>query len=255
MKEKRSFEIKSKIVTPADVRRIANLFYDISSEYVNSVQKNDPNADYRRGFKVVTTDGTEYSTATLDIFKSEGILDSKNVQEIGMSFWVYKLNTDISIRLRDSRYNGWGNHISVEGIESTWVSGTFSRLLECVNSWKNQSSIGKKYKWLISVLIGLLLGWAIGTVVLSIISVFSAKFEFSWLSPYLIPFMGFAGFGTFIAEHYITKLWPEIEIVSGPEHSRELSKKRKRITFVLTAIVLPLTLGVLGSIIGTIIAK
>jgi hypothetical protein len=253
MIEKRSFKIRSKIITPTDIRRIANLFYDIYSEYSRSLQKDYPELENYPNFEVSTTDGTEYSADTLDIFKSEGILDSKTVKEIKMSFRIYKFNTEVSIKLTDSRYDGWLNYIEVEGSDSTWVSGTFGRLLECVSSWQSQSSIGKGWRWLISIVIAFLVGFSIIALVDLAISLFSGGeyridprvYYFSWTG---------VGFFWFIAD-YIAKLWPSIEIVTGPEHSHELQKSRKRISFIITAIVLPLVVGLLGNIIANIVTK
>ncbi len=159
-----------------------------------------------------------------------------------MGFRDYKTNADIFIYLADPELSDYYSSVTVQGSETTWVNGTFQRLLDCVNSWENQSTSVKKYRWLIAVPLTYLAGWTVAAIVIHLINIFSHRFVASVFSPDMLWLVGIGGFSWLIAG-YLENLWPSIEIIPIPEHEQKLKKKRKRIWFLLSAIVLPFAIA------------
>jgi len=244
MLEKHHLRIENKVVRISDIRRLATLVDAISVDYMDSKYTDVPEdkRPYSIRFSVQTSDHAEYQSVSLDIFKQEGILDTKRAVKLTMTFRDYEAHAEISIDLADSEIFGYDSSLNVEGSDTTWVNGAFQRLLDCVNSWENQWTSIKKYRWLIALPLTYLAGWTVVAIVIHLINIFSHRPVASVFSPYLLWLVGIGGFSWLIAE-YLENLWPSIEIVPIPEHEQKLRKKRKRIWFLLSAIVFPFAIA------------
>lgn len=240
MIEKQKLNIKNKIVTATDIRRLAKTFSEICAEYVSKAsEENRRQRDTLPKYRMVSKDDTEYETSDLDIFETDGILDTKVFKEVGMHFGNYK-EANIDIYIYDSGLAGFNiSRIEVEGETHSWVSDTFHRLEDCTSSWADQNLIVRKYKWPIS----LSLVYLIGLTVVSLISAFSPAVDSLASSPELAlyPLIGL-GLSVFMAE-YLDKLWPELELVPVSAHEQKLQNMRKRLKYVLTAIIVPLAIS------------
>lgn len=249
MIEKRKLDIKNKAVRISDIRHLATLFHDISIGYIEANYREIPENKrlYSINFSVKTSGQAEYSSSSLDIFKAGGLLDTKRPIELTMTFRDYKKDADISIELADSQLSYRRSTVIVEGSDSTWVNGIFSRFSDCIDSWENQRTSVKKYKWLISIPLTWLLAWTVFAIVFNLINFFSHRIVLSVFSPYMLWLLGLGSFSFFIAD-YIEKLWPSIEIVPVPEHEQKLQKKRRRIWSLLYAIVLPFVITLIAGL-------
>jgi hypothetical protein len=237
MYEKREYSIKSKIVKPGDIRRFAKVIDETCEEFIKNRRKKDLHYDIV--FGVETTDGVSYSSDIMDIFNPDGVLDSKTIKRVSMHFRSYEPQAEAFIRIHDSRYYG-DSYIVVEGYDSTWVNGIFSRLLDSLNSCRNQAFIGTKLKWPMSALSSVLMGLALVGII-NIILNFTLGGEKQlpyWLSLFLVGFMGFIS-GIF------DKFWPDVEIISGNRQSKASSGVKG----LLYIIILPLIIAIIANLI------
>jgi hypothetical protein len=226
--ETRRIDIKNKVVKISDIRQLATLFYEVSIDYIESQYKKIPEnkRDYSIDFSVKTSGQTEYSSSSLDIFKLGGILDTKRPIELAMTFHDYKKDADISVELADTQLSYSRNTISVEGSDSTWVNGISNRLSDCLDSWENQKTAVKKYKWLIAIPLTWLFIWTIIAIIINLINFFSHKIIISVFSPYLLWVFSIGSFSWFIAD-YIEKLWPKLRLFQSQSMNRNFKKREE----------------------------
>jgi len=202
---------------------------------------------YNIEYEVQTKDGSTFTSHDSDMFKEHSILDTRVILKLTLNFRTWG-EERMRVELTDSslmRFNT--SRISVQGSDSTWVNGTFTKLLGCVDSWQSQNTTGRKWKWPISLGITYLICLAI----VSLISAFSDALESPVSSPSsaAIALCGL-GFSFFIAEYW-EGLWPELEIVPVQEHEQQVQKRRGRLKYILTGIIIPLILAlIVGQLIG-----
>lgn len=237
MIESRTTKIRWKVVTLGDLRTLAETFHGICNQFISEYSQEAPEdkLHYDTEYKVVTKDGSVFTSHDSDMFKEHSILDIKVIQNLELNFHAYN-RADIRLDITDSNLTGF-NHsrIYVEGSDSTWVNGTLRKLLDCVDSWQSQNSAGRKWKWPI----GLGVTYLIGLAIVSLASTFSDVLESPVSSPVsaALP-LCLIGFSYFVAD-YVAGLWPELEIVPAQEHERQVQKRRGRLKYILTAIITP----------------
>lgn len=238
MYEKREYDIKSKVIKPEDIRRFARAIDETCKEFVKNRPKKD--LHYVLSFSVKTTDGVSYSSNTTDIFNPEGVLDSKVVKNVDMYFKSYKPSAEASVQMSDSRYGYGGGSIEVEGSDSTWVNGIFNKLLDLLNSCRNQDFIGTKLKWPMSVLSIILMGFAfVGIINIILNFAYEGEKQFPyWGSLFLLGF-------TWVISDVFKKFWPDVEIISGNRQSKASSGLKG----LLYIIILPLIIAIIANLI------
>jgi len=240
MKEKREAEIRGKIIKPEDIRRFAKLIDEICREFIKDISAKG--LHYNLSFNIETVDGITYSSDSTSIFDPGGLLDSKIIKQVNMSFSSYRPSASAEIRILDSRHSGWGNSVEVSGSDSTWVSGIFGRLIDSLNSCIRQGLLGTKFKWPISILSSILIGLALVGVINIILNYVSNSSNYLsyWFSIVLIGLAGIITMG-------VEKLWPEVEIISGAEKAQASSKLKA----FLYLIVLPIIVALVASFISS----
>jgi hypothetical protein len=241
MYERRVHEIKSKIFKPDDIRRIAKLFEVIAIEFVGKISEKDRMCDL--SFSIESVDDATYSSNSIEIFQQEGLIDTKNIKRIHMSFQSYKPRATVEIHICDSRY-GFGNSIEVSGLDSTWVSGIYSKLLDSLNSCQLQNSLGTKYKWPLSILSTILIG-------LSFVGIANLILNFTSESGIKISYwVAFSALGlSVIMSVPIEKMWPNVEIISG-NNKLQASSMIKGIFYV---ILVPLIVAIIANLVSKLL--
>lgn len=245
MIESRTTEIRWKVVTLGDLRTLAETLHGICDQFIREYSQEAPKHElyYRLEYEVETKDGSVFTSHDTDMFKEHSILDVKVIQNLKLTFYAED-RANIRVNITDSNLTG-SNHsrIKVQGSDSIWVNGTLRSLLDCVDSWQSQNSAARKWRWPI----GLGITYLIGLAIVSLISVFSDVLESPISSPAsaAIPIF-FIGF-SFVVADYVAGLWPELEIVPAQEHQRQVQKRRGKLKYILTAIIIPSLLTLIVS--------
>ena len=224
---------------------LVETFNGICTQFINDHLQMRPEdkRNYSIKYEVQTNDGSTFTSHDSDMFKEHSILDTRVILKLTLEFRTWgEEDIYIHVELTDSslmRYNS--SRISVQGSDSTWVNGTFAKLLDCVDSWQSQSTTGRKWKWPI----GFGITYLIGLAIVSLISAFSGVLQSPFSSPSsaAIALCGL-GFSLSISEYW-EGLWPELEIVPVQEHEQLVQKRRGRLKYILTGIIIPVILALI----------
>jgi len=245
MIEKRVKAVNAKRIKASDIRALARIFQD---EYSRLLQMHEE--DINKGKKekyvdkpklnsdVTTKDGVEYSSDSMELFESGGILDNKVVTELSLRLSYALKEARIWVHIADSQLARYQSFIQIEGNDSTWVHGTFSKLTECVDSWEKQDAKLKRFRWPISFFAAIVAGFSVGW--LFTIPLRGAE-EGSQSNDAIASIFVFISLITamivlFFLPDYLNKLWPDIEIVPVLEHERKLDKRRKYLWIVVSEV-------------------
>ncbi len=251
MKETRTATLKSKRVTTDNIRAIAHIIETNHRSLLENHRKRIKTNEIRQGVwepelsaHLKTRDNVEFDTESVELLKSGGVLDTTVVKQIELALSYSAEEIRIGICVADSEYSYSGSNIRVSGTDDLWVGGVFSSLMENVNTWQNQNSIFIKLKWPISILLAiagaagitwlfsLLLPAPISTLQTSVLGIIiSAAF---WAILWILP-------------EYIAKAYPDIEVVQPLAHERNAEKRRERLKFIITGILLPFFISLVAN--------
>jgi hypothetical protein len=253
MIETRTLRIQNKRINTTDVKRVSEVilqeYLKLSQNHTRRVENNEL-AKYHRmpeaSFSITTKDGVNY-TAPLEKLADSDILDSKVVTDIHFKLYYYIEDIDLRVHISDSLSSGYHSFVEVQGSDSLWCRGIFDRLKEIISSFEAQSALFRSFRWPISVIFGLFVGYTLSWIVTLLIQ------QPNELRSVVISFVSVGGFMTtvFLFEDYLSKLWPAVELVPALEHERILEKRRRRLTWVITVIVVPFLIAIVVSLIQT----
>lgn len=256
MIERRTKKINKRKIRANDIRMMAEIIRD---EYTHFLKQHESEvlegrlSEYDSGpkmsFKVITKDDVEYASDAMDLFKADGVLDRKVITGFSLNFFYTSITAGIHIAISDSRHTNRPSTIEVEGRDSTWVNGTFSKLSEAVDSWERQGSVWKDFRWPISVILGIFGGFTLGWLLTLPLEKASESSQATNTTLAIFVCISFIAFWVilYLFESYLSKLWPDIEIVPEPEHERKLDKKRGRFKYVMLGIVIPFLASVIAN--------
>lgn len=240
IRESRSLKIKDRIISRDDLLKLAEVVY---SEYKKS-KKGE-----HKSIKFVASceDGSSFESEDPSLFK-ESPLTSKRITRVRMDYYNYVSGRRLSIEIshEDNDFlSSYDNRVNLEGEDSKWVNGTLKSIEEIIEGFKPQSTIVKKNRWLLTILLGIGIGaLAVYLIIAPLANSLSsstsqsdttnydALIKFVQAYPftlYVIKYLFFEFFGFFPALFLVDKLcslWPTVEIQVGPSH--KLIEKRRR---------------------------
>jgi hypothetical protein len=178
------------------------------------------------------------------------LLNERKISEISMKFHElqnFHFIKSISLQLNHSE-DLWDNssELSISGDDQNWVNGLYQK-------FEDELKYIDKRKWtetFIQVSIPFLLSFAIvfaiieGASRLSIAESGTGQYDALTLiviSGLAIIFIGFIL--TFILSQWFKQIYPYLELDIGPQHLRFSRNKRRLLTWLMTAIVIPLMTG------------
>jgi hypothetical protein len=252
MIERRIFYIHTKRIKVADIKLLAKMMDDechnlqlLHDEKVKSGELTKYVSAPAATFVIVTKDNIEYE-GPLDDIQNIDIFTNKAIIEATLSIRYRISDIQVNAHFADDLNVNKHSYIQVEGTDRMWIGGMFNKLQEAVSSFEDQVSVFKKYKWPISIMVGILGGYGLG-----------------WLFSLLLPLTSNARQAVFITvssmsliaiipifENYLSKLWPDIEIIPFLEHERILDRRRKYLFFVISVILIPLAISVVTQFIN-----
>ena len=237
--EHRFITFSDKIITLANVRKLANELYAIYKKKGKDKYKSIK-------FEVSCAGKAIFTSEDPKIFADNSPIVSKRVLFVEMQLY-FESGDYVKVKLEHNPVHSYDNKITVIGDNSNWVNGTLKRLEEIVDEFNPQSTLIKRY----GVLLFLVLSFTIGLAFINI--------EFlllNWAFPSgLIPFTPSARTIEWVRNHitlvivllylakYITaffigsspaasimkrldRMFPSVELQIGPEH--KLTEKRQR---------------------------
>lgn len=241
--ESRNLRINDRIVTIADVRRLASVVIAKCEE----TRASGKNAHIK--FSAICFDDSQFNSKDIELFSDHSVISSKRVSEIIINYISYDANQDISIALSHGG-GDYRNYVRISGADSTWVNGTLRMLEDIISGFKPQSRLFTEYKGIIEFVFALSIGlmWIYLIDLIPIpplkgdppewtIKLASALKGFELLF-YFLRYVLAYWVGIWPADYLMAKLkqlWPSIELQIGPEHT--FIEKRRRAWLVTTILV------------------
>jgi hypothetical protein len=266
MKETIRKKIDGRVFKKNDIIKLAEL---VERNYSND-DVDDISTDHiarQINYRINCTDNTTYESGSIALLKDEDILDIKKTKSIEFSYSNYKLQKSIKLQLSHSG-NEYDNCI-ISGDDRNWVNGTFSEIIEKINSAEPRDNFIIRHPWLFYIIIAISVGFTVVKSILFILgttydkAIFGVNFSALWpnLSSSFINYyihlcityfiVGTLTFALPISRQ-ILKLWPLIEFDFGPEHSKLEKKRRKKLSFWFLLIIGPLIVSVIYDIIKSL---
>ncbi|THU32546.1 hypothetical protein FAM09_27540 [Niastella caeni] len=235
IREKRKLIFNGRIITPTIIRQLAKLFEEESFK---------PSDDFE---KVITTiysidadDNSSYESQSTQIFESGEMIEKKVVTRINMRLNTFDNSKNIELQLSDSlKDDSTTNFILVSGEDTIWVNGITAKFNEVLNqSQKQVKAISfTEYCAFLAIIIFNIIYFRL----------FYSSFEKMHSDFYklifivgipIVSMIGFSNLGD-----YLKGLWPSVELQTGPGYLQIPMLKRKKLSWILSVIIIPLLLG------------
>ena len=234
IRESRYITINNKIITRADVQKLANVLY--------SLFKRRNKDQYKElEFSVTCEENAYFTSEDPKIFNEDSPINTKRVLNIHMRLYM---SSGESIRIDLEHNPGYfhDNTISVAGEDSNWVNGTLKKLEEITDSFSPQNTFFRKYRVWLFLIFGLSLGLLLTNYIFlplaQLLPAADTKLPNELLRrPMLLLGIAYGlkalyslFWGAFPASYIVDKLiklFPRVEIQIAPEH--KLIEKRRRI--------------------------
>lgn len=253
MKETRKFEIKNKIFTKKDILNIGEIFLN---EYKSAQKAGDHSSIM---FKINCVDDTSYESESINLFDNGGILDTKKIDLLEITFHNYMAEKYINISVVSGGY--YRNNLLVRGDDENWVRGIFTKLKEIIDSIKPQDNFIIRHKTAVLHVIAFGVGIFLRFLLLSILDINSGYTKYpsetvkiiaSFLvahSYLMFPLDWFTSWVMGISwapliRSWLLNFWPSIEFDFGPEHLKVEKLRRIRITMVFSIVIIPIVLEI-----------
>lgn len=253
-RETRRYKFGRVVVTPENIRAIARIIQDSVQSLTSDTA--------RLSFKMAASDGSEYDSSSIDILVDGGILSTKTIRTISMNFNSYQ-GPRISFNIEHGNGLWHGNQIEVSGGDTVWVNGVMRQLEEAIRGWEAQPSWPKRFSFPMTIIFALGIGRLYLFLVNIVLNYVFYVYPIQPINPrpawadILIPIvpliqwvlaLGTGIFPSMWLTDKIKRLWPNVEIRTGPEYAQINRRRRQTIGLIMTVGVLPFLLSVLSDL-------
>lgn len=262
MEEKRHYRVQRRVFTKADIRRLGGLVDRVGEECAT-----EGYGFVARECEIVLDDETSYaSVASSEVLADGSAIDTRRTTAISMEVSAYKGGELRSVRLVLEHGHTPGQ-LTVRGTEEGWVAQTFFRLKEGIEAARAQDATLQRIPELVRVLLlSLACGYANVTVCLWVLrvllgddpaifgppsqftqgmrAVLRERSAFGWAF-YLFNITLAGAFYAPFLDRFLVALWPTVELDLGPDYSRIVAARRRKLGLVVTLIVVPILLELL----------
>lgn len=257
MKIRREFKITGVIVKPSNIRELSKKVYE---EYKSDKESRNKSIN----FILKGIDGIEYESDDIKVFSDNGILDTRRIIEVEMRYVNHTNGKRISIQIEHTLIAHVGvNYVFVSGPDEMWVNGIIRNFEDIISSWEKQVTWPHKYDWFLTIIfaigIGLLYLNFLEFIFTPIIHPISPAPQWAVeLRPILILIYYVSGilFGMWPASYIVKelkKLYPIVELRTGPEHTQVEFKKRRKLYAIISTGIIPLIISLIVEIIKIIV--
>lgn len=268
IKERKELQIENKIFTIANVTDLIRLFIKQSAEMENKsaelkrqelVRKGLPELGISEGYlfsshsaiALVSDDNLQYNFSSGDIEEAIGILTNKRITEFELNFIEKVSETRYTVKLRQSGSISDKGYVLLEGNDINWINASMKGMEDVLTACKNQSVFIRKNRIPIIVSIIAILSFFL----LNLIEIF-IKTEVSFpkivgnifrddLIYYIILFVMVTATPSFLIYKWLRKLYPSIEIQTGPLSGKIQKEKRNKLVLIVLILIVPVVISVL----------
>jgi hypothetical protein len=189
----------------------------------------------------------------MSIFQEDGVLNTRKIVSVEMRYHNRKDDKDISIGLYHSVESDYKNRISVSGLDEKWVNGTFSGLQDTLKNCERQKTFFANHFILIALVFWACFAFSV-FMIFGFLTELSVKYikSSSAVQSAKTIFIGVRiglgiVFGTELTKALtkdIGALYPDVELLVGPEHLQREARKRRRLLSILAIVIIPTLIGI-----------
>jgi hypothetical protein len=247
--ESRIYPIKEKIFTLENIREIAIIICQAGLEEVD-------NLNAQTIFTIKCFDNTVYTSNDISIINMDSVISKKRIESIQLEVTGER---KITFFLRHGVPIGTlaenNSYMSIAGTDNFWVNGLLGKINEQLANIENQETFVHKWskpiKWLFMLSTFFLWcrfeDWYYRNTK-GYVQVWKAiVINHNWNYLFELIFFGCGGGFLLIIMIYseFDKLFPSIELQTGPEHFKLEKHKRTLYLFYITVLVIPLLISLL----------
>ncbi len=264
-------EISGRVITIDAIKKLANV---IENEYSESMTKSKPSEKQARASKssfpevvhvllpptkkyiLKSADKTQYEDDDSHIFAEKGRLYDKRIVAIEMDFSDRENDKNISVKLEHGNVSSdISNVITVSGKDEIWANGVHRTLENLIKDCKEQPKFTPFRRAVLLLTLSPIFA-ALFTetiIILSKLAVSGAVWDISaWSFLFFWIFIIGLWFVTPLVKR-IEKLYPSVELVTGPEHMRIEESGRKKLWTLIAYYVIPFVFLVISEIINLLL--
>lgn len=248
-----SESVENKVFKKSDVIRLIKL---ISSGHQKKSSKDLINPTYTN-IELLMHDGNTYTSEEYSSDDIDGVLETKRLKSISLSFRSRETESTVSIKLTDSKYGL--NYFSVESNDNSWFRAKKDEIKEWLDSVETQNNIILNHTKIVETILRFWLGYAFLLCIFLTIHLMygfadielpptdKESVNYKFVDTYYIPIMALLSYvagllpADFIMEK-VKNLWPSIEFNFGPDHLNKIKKNRIKLGYLISALVIPVIL-------------
>jgi hypothetical protein len=223
------------VVTTTNIRELAGLLYREYEHDLTDTEKGLRSSKSEFRIRLSRSDNRSYEYVSVDVLAQGGVLEKRRIIEIGMTYSDREGQRDIAVNLKHGNYTM--NGIAVSGTNENWVDALIHQVTDCVKAWKRQPIWARSwYLWLCGIFPAIGFG-------LMFVNLFPNFFNIALAKAVAFEFGFIASFPLLVL---IRRLYPSVELLTGPHHSQtEVIFRGRLARFVtwLVSVFAPLGLG------------
>jgi hypothetical protein len=260
MKIIKSAPIRTVILTPQKVKEIAQQIYDEYERDTKQIGEKDyfpPNLK----FILRSEDGTQYEDKEMSMFLENGVLYTRKIVSVEMRYYyTRKDDKEINMGLYHSVDSAYANRISVSGLDEKWVNGTFSGLQDTLKNCEKQKTFLANHYVLVTLLFlacfvfsAYVISGFLFDLIAKFITFSSAETQHSvrLISIGVICLSGISIWAELASKlgTKIEALYPDVELLVGPEHLQREARKRRRLFRLLSIVIIPTLISTVAALV------
>jgi len=143
-------KISGVVIKPENIRELGERIYE---EYTQDLEKNQ-NTSSNVTFILKGSDDTQYESSSTRILSEGGILDTRRITAMEMSYYNYSRDKRVSIDAEHDTSGSWGpsraGQIIVSGKDEIWTSGLMKWIEDAILNWQKQKKWPYKCAWFLA---------------------------------------------------------------------------------------------------------
>lgn len=244
IREKRKLSFHNKRISPRLIRDFSSVVEDESNF---ALEEGD---EIFRLFSLEAKDDSAFESSSSSIFGESSLIEKKAIHRINMRFYSSNLSKNIEIQLLHTENQDKENYIIVSGDNPIWVSGVLAKFAELLETSQPQPRVQSLLSTSMLVL-------------LIILNILYFRITWPFVDPnvkndflrllYALGFPLASILYNSYCEGYIKKIFPSVELQTGPEHMQIPKQKRIKLAYIFSVIIIPIILAIIYDIVRLLV--
>ena len=254
MKIVKSASIRGVVITPQNIKELAQVvFNEYERDYAGADERGRLYLNLR--FTLNSADGVQYEDNNMSLFLDDGILNTRKIMSIELWYHSAKDDKIISVGIFHSENPDSSNVVRISGHDEGWVNGIFTKLQEVVGNFKVQTLLSFVQFSLLGLLFvscfiigSWMLAPVLGNLVTRVISFTGEAQKSATIGTIVLIFrsigIALSMMGGFELAKKIDALYPNVELLVGPQHRQVEAIRRRRLYGLLAIWIIPSVLAI-----------